>query len=104
MQEELSKLFVNPLGLLCLETDNFSVIDVGLNVTIDKTQIGPLVTVSEYYGFTPNVFSIYEDRELVFNLAQEKYGLFENEKYVPGLYTAEYVLSLIDQIRNFNLE
>ena len=104
MQEELSKLFVNPLGLLCLETDNFSVIDVGLNVTIDKTQVGPLVIVSEHYGFTPNVFSIYEDREFTFRLAQEKYGLFEKEEYVPGLYSQEYVLSLINEIRNFNLE
>ena len=104
MQEDLSKLFVNPLGLLCLETDNYSVIDVGLNVSKKFTQLGPIVIEQISIGFTPNVFSIYEDRELVFNLAQEKYGLFENEKYVPGLYTAEYVLSLIDEIRNFNLE
>ena len=104
MQEDLSKLFVNPLGLLCLETDNYSVIDVGLNVSKKFTQLGPIVIEQISIGFTPNVFSIYEDRELVFNLAQEKYGLFENEKYVPGLYTAEYVLTLIDEIRNFNLE
>lgn len=104
MQEELSKLFVNPLGLLCLETDTYSVIDVGLNVSTKETKSGSILIVEQYIGFTPNVFSIYEDRELVFNLAQEKYGLFENEKYVPGLYTQEYVLSLIDQIRNFNLE
>ena len=104
MQEDLSKLFVNPLGLLCLETDNYSVIDVGLNVSTKETRLGAILIVEQHVGFTPNVFSIYEDRELVFNLAQEKYGLFENEKYVPGLYTAEYVLSLIDEIRNFNLE
>ena len=104
MQEELSKLFVNPLGLLCLETDNFSVIDVGLNVSTKETKLGSILIVEQHVGFTPNVFSIYEDRELVFNLAQEKYGLFENEKYILGLYTAEYVLSLIDEIRNFNLE
>lgn len=104
MQEELSKLFVNPLGLLCLETDTYSVIDVGLNVSTKETKLGSILIVEQHVGFTPNVFSIYEDRELVFNLAQEKYGLFENEKYVPGLYTAEYVLSLIDEIRNFNLE
>ncbi len=104
MQEELSKLFVNPMGLLCLETDNFSVIDVGLNTSKDYIKLGAMVIENINIGFTPNVFSIYEDRELVFNLAQEKYGLFKNEKYVPGLYTAEYVLTLIDEIRNFNLE
>ena len=104
MQEDLSKLFVNPLGLLCLETDNYSVIDVGLNVSKKFTKLGPVVIEEINVGFTPNVFSIYEDRELTFRLAQEKYSLFEKEEYVPGLYSQEYVLSLIDKIRNFNLE
>ena len=104
MQKDLSKLFVNPLGLLCLETDNYSVIDVGLNVSKNFIQLGPVLIEGISIGFTPNVFSIYEDREFTFRLSQEKYGLFENEEYVPGLYTQEYVLSLIDEIRNFNLE
>ena len=104
MQEDLSKLFVNPLGLLCLETDNYSVIDVGLNVSKKFTQLGPVVIEQISIGFTLNVFSIYEDKEFTFRLAKEKYGLFENEEYVPGLYSQEYVLSLIDEIRNFNLE
>lgn len=104
MQKDLSKLFVNPLGLLCLETDNYSVIDVGLNVSKTFTQLGPVVIEQISIGFTPNVFSIYEDREFTFRLAQEKYCLFEKEEYVPGLYSQEYVLSLIDQIRNFNIE
>ena len=104
MQKDLSKLFVNPLGLLCLETDNYSVIDVGLNVSKNFRQLDPVLIEEISIDFTPNVFSIYEDREFTFRLAQEKYGLFENEEYVPGLYTQEYVLSLIDEIRNFNLE
>lgn len=104
MQKDLSKLFVNPLGLLYLETDNYSVIDVGLNVSRNFRQLGPILVEEISIGFTPNVFSIYDDREFTFRLAQEKYGLFENEEYVPGLYTQEYVLSLIDSIRNFNLE
>ena len=104
MQKDLSKLFVNPLGLLCLETDNYSVIDVGLNVSKNFRQLGSVLIEDISIGFIPNVFSIYEDRELTFRLAQEKYGLFENEEYVPGLYSQEYVLSLIDEIRNFNLE
>lgn len=104
MEKDLSKLFVNPLGLLCLETDNYSVIDVGLNVSKKFIQLGPVVIEQISIGFTPNVFSIYEDRELTFRLAQEKYGLFEKEKYVPGLYAQEYVLVLIDEIRNFNIE
>ena len=104
MEKDLSKLFVNPLGLLCLETDNYSVIDVGLNVSKKFIQLGPVVIEQISIGFTPNVFSIYEDRELTFRLAQEKYGLFKDEKYVPDLYAQEYVLVLIDEIRNFNIE
>lgn len=104
MQKDLSRLFVNPLGLLCLETDNYSVIDVGLNVSRNFRQLGPVLIEEISIGFTPNVLSIYEDREFTFRLAQKKYGLFENEEYVPGLYSQEYVLSLIDEIRNFNLE
>ena len=77
MQKDLSKLFVNPLGLLCLETDNYSVVDVGLNVSKNFRQLGPVLIEKISIGFTPNVFSIYEDREFTFRLAQEKYGLFE---------------------------
>ena len=69
MQEDLSKLFVNPFGLLCLETDNYSVIDVGLNVSKKFTQLGPVVIEQISIGFTPNVLSIYEDREFTFRLA-----------------------------------
>ena len=104
MQKDLSKLFVNPLGLLCLETDNYSVIDVGLNVSKKFTQLGPVVIEQISIGFTPNVLSIYEDREFTFRLAQDRFGLFEKEDYIPGLYTQEYVLSLIDEIKNFNIE
>ena len=83
---ELSELFVNDLGLLCYYHGDFVTIDIGINAIF----LGNKVIV----GYCPNVYSIYEDPELVFRLLQENYGLFINEDYVAGMYSIEYLLSL----------
>ena len=83
----LSNLFVNDIGLLCLDMVDYVVIDVGVNgVEFGGKLIG--------FGINPNVYSIYSDPFLVFSLLRADYGLFVGEDYVEGLYSIGYMLGL----------
>ena len=81
---ELSKLFVSPTGLLCLDMGDYTVLDVGLNSIEDFG----------FVGFCHNVFSIYESRFMMFMILKTNYGLFPNEDYIEGLYSVGYLLEL----------
>ena len=91
---ELSNLFVNDLGLLCLDMVDYVVLDVGINV-IERELFTAV-------GFSCNVFSIYEDPELMFNILKDKYCLFTSEYYVPGLYSPDYLIYLRSSFTNDN--
>lgn len=86
---ELSQIFVNHRGDLCIGNNSLVSFDIVPKRTLIMTPEGPIIDIC----WVQSSLSFYDPPEIIFNYLKRK-GYFENENYIEGLYSRHFIYSI----------